>query len=291
MVLPSAENKLSWLTSWLPTTSSALLVIAIAYLLATPFWQVIAPRPPRDSLSPRNPSPLTWTKSPRPIYDKQIAQLHLFGEASKVQTDQVPVAPETRLNLNLRGVFSSDDQKNALAIIASGGTDERYYRVGDSIPGGATLKAVYPDRVLLERNLQMETLALPKGKDPGIRISVQPVTATSTALIHANSGAKLNQLRQRILKNPTQLNKMLSARPFSKDGQFVGYRLSLRENAGLARELGLESGDIVTSVNGITLDRPEKGLNALQNLVSAPEVTLTLLRNGSEVTVHHSLTR
>lgn len=290
MVLPSAENKLFWLTSWLPTIGSALLVIAIANLLAPLFWQVIAPRPSRDSVIHQLPSPLTWTKPPKPIYDRQITQLHLFGKASEAQTAQIPVAPETRLDLNLRGVFSSDDQENALAIIASSGTDETFYRVGDSIPGGATLKAVYPDRVLLERNLQMETLALPKGKDPGIRISEQPVTANSTALGNTGSGAKLSQLRKNILKNPNQLSKMVQARPVSKDGQFVGYRLSLRGNANLAHELGLESGDIVTSVNGIALDRPEKGLNALQNLVSAPDVTLTLLRNGSEVTVHHSLT-
>jgi general secretion pathway protein C len=72
-------------------------------------------------------------------------------------------------------------------------------------------------------------------------------------------------------------------------GRFKGYQLSPSGNQKLFNELGLEPGDIVTAVNGINIDRPEKGLNALQNLVSATEVTVTLLRDGSEITLQHQL--
>ena len=137
----------------------------------------------------------------------------------------------------------------------------------------------------------METLPMPKGKDAGIKISVNSTTEPATTLSGTHAGGKLSQLRKQILKNPQQLGKMVQAKPVTERGRFLGYRLSLRGNTNLAKELGLQSGDVVTSVNGIALDRPEKGLNALQNLVNAPDVTLTLLRNGTEVTLHHSLTQ
>jgi type II secretory pathway component PulC len=54
-------------------------------------------------------------------------------------------------------------------------------------------------------------------------------------------------------------------------------------------QLGLQSGDVVTAVNGITIDRPDKGLLALQDLVKADQLSVTLLRNGSEITIEHSL--
>lgn len=290
MVFSPTANKLSWLTGWPPKVTNVLLVVVIAYSLATLLWQIIAPPPPRDLAQDQQLTAVTPTKASKPRYDQQIAQLHLFGKASESQPQNLPVAPETRLNLTLRGVFSTDDQ-NAIAIIASGGINERFYRLGDSIPGGATLKAVYPDRVLLERNFQMETLPLPKSEDTGMKISKNTSTAAPITLSNATSGVKLSQLRKQILKNPEQLSKMVHAKPITENGQFMGYRLSLRGNASLAQELGLKSGDIVTSVNGIALNRPEKGLNALQNLVNAPNVTLTLLRDGNEVTLHHNLTQ
>ena len=246
--------------------------------------------PPRDLSQNQQQATITRTKTNDPRHDLQIAQLHLFGKASEPQSNQLPTAPKTRLNLTLRGVFSTRDQ-NAIAIIASGEVNERFYRVGDSIPGGATLKAVYPDRILLERNFQMETLPMPKGKDAGMKISMNSANKPASIISGASSGAKLSHLRKQILKNPQQLGKMVQAKPVTEQGRFLGYRLSLRGSTNLAEELGLRSGDVVTSVNGIALDRPEKGLNALQNLINAPDVTLTLLRNGNEVTVHHSLTK
>ena len=183
----------------------------------------------------------------------------------------------------------------AIAIIASGGSDEKIYQIGDTIPGGATLKAVYPDRVLLERQSKMETLAFPKDAIKGIAFSKPAARAVPVNTASPETDQKLGNLRRKILKNPGQLGKLVQARPVMKNGNFEGYQLSPSGkedgNKQLFQELGLEPGDIVTAVNDIMIDRPEKGLNALQNLVNAPEVTITLLRGGNEVTLHHSLSQ
>ncbi|MCP4409060.1 MAG: type II secretion system protein GspC [Gammaproteobacteria bacterium] len=281
------NDKIIWLTNKLPRLANIVLTMLIGVSLAALTWQVLAP-PPAPGLAdhlPSKPSHARQSRSNKPKYATQIANLHLLGRASKPQVQDIPDAPKTRLNLNLRGVLASDDE-NAMAIIASGGANERFYHLGDAIPGGATLKAVYPDRVLLERNAQMETLPLPKSENTGIEIAKTQPPAVATNIEASN---KLSTLRRQILKNPGQLGKLVRAKPVMDQGRFTGYALSPTGNKELFRELGLESGDVVTAVNGITIDRPEKGLNALQKLVSASEVTITLLRGGSEFTLHHNL--
>jgi general secretion pathway protein C len=91
----------------------------------------------------------------------QIAQLHLFGQAQSQAGGQAPtVAPETKLNLVLRGVIVSGQASDALAIIGPRGGKEKDYTIGQSLPGGAELKEIYADRVILQHRGRLETLTL-----------------------------------------------------------------------------------------------------------------------------------
>lgn len=289
VALAQASGAFSLLSRRLPSIVSVILIVLIAHVLALLTWQIFAPQEQPLALTPQPTGTQARRIAPEPKYDWRIAQQHLFGRSTQPQLGEAPTAPETRLNLALRGVFASEDEK-ALAIIASGGATERFYRVGDNIAGGAILKAVYPDRVILERSLQLETLTLPKGKETGIQISrSEPASPPARNASDPVSGRAFNQVRTQVLKNPQQLGKMVQAVPASENGRFLGYRLSPRGNPTLFNQLGLQAGDVVTAVNGIAIDRPEKGLNALQNLVKADEVTVTLLRDGNEITVYHDL--
>jgi general secretion pathway protein C len=288
IALPSSNSRLPWVAAKLPVLTSALLVILVTYSFATLLWQIVLPPPPDDTVRVDETRIFARTEGQRPRDDLQIAQLHLFGKPSIKKEREAPTAPKTRLNLILRGVLATGGE-DALAIIASGGADERFYHVGDAIPGGATLKAVYPDRVLLERNLNMETLPLPKSQDAGIEFSTNSGTSDVSRLGSPRVAQKLSQLRTQVLRHPEKLGKMIQAKPLTQDGRFKGYQLSPRGNPELFNNVGLQSGDIVIAVNGVSIDRPEKGLNALQKLVNASEVTVTVLRDGSEVTIHHDL--
>jgi general secretion pathway protein C len=288
IALPSSDSRLPWLAAKLPALTSVLLVLLVAHSSATLLWQIVLPPPPADNVRIDETRTLARTEGQRPRHDLQIAQLHLFGVPTIKKEREAPAAPKTRLNLILRGVLATGGD-DALAIIASGEADERFYHVGDAIPGGATLKAVYPDRVLLERNSNMETLPLPKSQDEGIEFSASPGTSDASHSGSPGVAQKLSLLRTQVLKHPDKLGKMIQAKPLIQDGHFKGYQLSPRGNSELFTNVGLRSGDIVIAVNGVSIDRPEKGLNALQELVNASEVTVTVLRDGSEVTIHNEL--
>jgi general secretion pathway protein C len=304
MDLAQSKKRSSWSAALLPAAAAGALTVLIAFELAGLTWQILRPAPPARADTVVQRSVPTSAPEQRPNYAWQIANLHMFGEAQAPAPTQVLDAPETRLNLTLRGVYATGDDQ-ALAIISSGGRDEKFYHLGDAISGGGTLKAVYDDRVILEHNLQMETLRLPKGEEIDLGagsgdVSTMPVALgretvgyTSTYDRGLASGQStqldLGALREKILQNPGRLGDMLQAAPVNENGKFKGYRLTPQGSANLFGKLGLRSGDIVTAVNGIAIDRPDKGLLALQDLVKADRVTVTLLRNGSEITVEHNL--
>ena len=100
-------------------------------------------------------------KNPAPIKLNQ-ATLNLFGESGKAQVKEVVAAPETRLNLELQGVFTNNNPDLSSAIIAERGKNGELFGIGDRVPGNAFLHAVEQNHVLIKRGTRLEKLLFPK---------------------------------------------------------------------------------------------------------------------------------
>lgn len=86
----------------------------------------------------------------------EISQFHLFG---KPETPTSPLGmPDTVLQWSLKGLYSGNEPNEGSAIISVPGKTDRVYLVGDKLPGGAILSGVYGDRVVIDRNGQLEVL-------------------------------------------------------------------------------------------------------------------------------------
>ncbi|MFK7815222.1 MAG: type II secretion system protein GspC [Gammaproteobacteria bacterium] len=235
---------------------------------------------------------------PRANHDRKVAQLHLMGKPAPISsTKQVANAPETTLNLKLLGVLAGD-KDYGYAIISSGGNKIKHYALGDDVPGGATLHAVFSDRVILERDIRMETLRLPRSNAKGFNQK----KLTSTAKPLANKPTKpdasatdfetVGQFRQEIMKNPVRLTEFINAAPHNNDdGKFMGYKLTPSKNTDMFYQLGLEPEDVVININDIVLDAPNKGPEAMQALSSATEVKMVVIRAGTEITLFQDLSQ
>jgi general secretion pathway protein C len=67
------------------------------------------------------------------------------------------------LRLKLTGILSAAaDDTLAGALIEGPDRETLYYRPGESLPGNATLKQVYPDRVVIDRSGRLENLYFPE---------------------------------------------------------------------------------------------------------------------------------
>ena len=68
-------------------------------------------------------------------------------------------------------------------------------------------------------------------------------------------------------------------------GKFIGYRVNPNGNSSLFDDLGLMQDDVVVSINEIALDNPNKATQAFQKLVQASKLQMTVLREGTEITL------
>ncbi len=282
--LPKAIN-IQQLNSRLPVWINILLILACSYSLSQITWLLI----PADEAAGSGPVSIKnnirqQAVNKQPEYAQIISQAHLFGRYQQksapeaVNTD----APETRLNLVLKGLLAATPMEHASAIIAIGKRGkEDIYGIGDKI-SGATIREIHTDRVVLERNGRYETLRMPKDFTGSTLIRSNPASGARVSASDS-PGRILSNIRKNILKNPTSFGQYAIPVPYKVNGRLKGYRLQPQGDNSLFDAVGLEPNDVITRVNGIGLNKPSNGLSALRKLQNAKQVNLTVIRNGAEI--------
>ncbi len=209
---------------------------------------------------------------------------HLFGEAAS--SGDAASAPQTTLALVLAGVLASDDPKAGFAIVGESAASARFFPVGASLPGGARLNAVYPDRIVIDRGGTLESLGLPRRS---LATAPQPV---GLAPVEESRATMLSQrVRDMAQQNPNALANVLRAQQVMAGGKQRGFRVYPGANPAAFSRLGLRPGDLITAINGTALDDPSRGDEVMRNLSSAPEVRVTLMRNGRQSDLVLDMTR
>jgi general secretion pathway protein C len=266
----------------LPRWVVLLLVILIGWQLAKLVW-LLFPSDGPEELPPVQVSQRGASISPaQAVSVERIVQSHLFGQPSTV-VEQVVIeqedAPDTQLSLELRGTITATEERQALAIIAERGGAERVYFVGDAVPGGATLHAVHLDRVLLRRAGRLEALRLPRSDDPQLarRAAAAPrTTAPPVSAFPARSAT----VQEVIQQGGASLTEIIRPQPVFKDGRQQGYRVYPGRQRQQFTQLGLRPGDLITQINGMSLDDPARGMEIFRSLGDSTSVTVTVDRNG-----------
>ena len=228
-----------------------------------------------------------------------LQRLNLFGQVQ--QATQQPIAeavsdaPETRLNLVLTGVVSSSTPENGAAIIENRGSQDTY-GVGEKIDGtNATLRLVQEDRVIIRNGPRDETLML-EGinyeeanrqrenrirEEQATRRTASPTRQSETPQISEEAANATRQLRE----SPASFIDFISVAPYREDNALVGYRVSPGRNSELFKAVGLESGDVITQINGLDVTDPDQTMEAMGALRNAPAIELTVSRKGDVLTL------
>ncbi|MCW8398304.1 general secretion pathway protein GspC [Legionella sp. PATHC038] len=71
---------------------------------------------------------------------------------------------KSMLNVTLVGILFANKLNNSQVIIRSATGEEKTYKLGDTIPGGAVIKRIMASGILVERNGTLESLSLPKNE-------------------------------------------------------------------------------------------------------------------------------
>lgn len=223
-----------------------------------------------------------------------LTHAQLFGQTSVTNKPVVDTTPQnlptTSLNLTLRGVVYHEDPNLSLAMIQIANKTTKKYRVGEFVQPQVKLHAIHSRKVVLFRHGQYETLLL-KGDDTRqqSQINNTPLKPSNPITSDKTPEQLLKRYQQQLRSSPQSLLRLARVKPMKKNGRFIGYRLRPNHDEAVFQTFGLQSGDILTAVNGIKLDSPLKGLSVIQQLANTKQLNLELRRNGQTLDLSFSL--
>jgi len=262
----------------LPVIVTWVLVVAVGVQAAVIVRDLIPEQAPGAAAGAQVPT--AGSGAPRRVLDVQsIINAHLFGKADPAEqaAGDPADAPETNLSLVLAGTIAASDPKMGFGIIGESATAAKLFSVGDSVPGGARLHAVYGDRVILERAGQLEALLLPRDYKGGGSALAPQARADAPA---APGAQVVDRVRRMIAQDPGSVAEIMRPQPVFANGQQRGYRVYPGRNRAQFARLGLRPGDLVMSVNGTPLDDPQRGMEIFRSIGTSSTVRVTVERNG-----------
>jgi general secretion pathway protein C len=255
---------------------SLLLAALITLDLVRIAWPIY-----RESLhsTVRSSEPMGPPPAPRngSVDVHRIVGAHLFGIAAKPGESLDPaLAQPARADLALSGTIATDDPKHGFAIIGAGGP-VKVYAVGDAV-GDASLNSVFLEHVLLLRDGVLEILKLPLQHPSSKATLARGNTVAGGARNRDGGGGGFDPAQGQPAaivaagsNSPDQAVRLIGA---AADGK-LGFRVFPGRNRSAFAAIGLQAGDVVTSVNG----EPVDGANGDQQVRSA------LTTPGTSVTV------
>ncbi|HEX7381182.1 MAG TPA: type II secretion system protein GspC [Nevskiaceae bacterium] len=269
----------------LPAAVSALLVLVVAWLAGGFLWTLIpTPDAARWRAPPVVPRASPAAEAASIAEDRNVVGLFGTARGDGSSASALATAPETQLNLKLFGILADRDAPSrSRALVATGNGETKPYALGQSLASGVLLKAIFPDRIVLQRNDRLETLRLDLKRRRQDTVSDRPIAVAGPPPPEAKPSA----LRKDLLSDPSAPSRFIRVQPVQApgaDGQ-TGYRVYPGTDPGAFDAAGLHGGDLVTAINGTALSDPARALQAVSQLSQAQRVKLTVQRDGRTRTV------
>jgi type II secretion system protein C len=234
--------------------------------------------------------------------DTVIFQRNLFGDQPQAVRASLDVAPTSQGPGELRLIGTADvDGRGYAAIENVSDKRQEIFEVGETVFAGPTLAKVGPGRALLDwhgRTQMLEIVAPEPETSPSskkLRTSAtgsdsEPKTSDGS-IRQTGANAYLVDRREveHSIDNLNQIATQMRAVPFVRDGQTLGFRvLNIHANSIFER-MGLKNGDVIQRVNGVELDSPTKALALLEDVQTAQEIRVDLLRDNQPNSLNYTV--
>ena len=270
----------------LPAWVSLIIVVLIGWQLAKIFWLLV----PSDGGNAAVVMPPPASQAQGNSGDtnvQRIADASLFGKADPADEPAVvedtlgPVDETSLRQLTLLGTHASTDEDLAVAFIDGTNEPDPIFHIGDPVASGATLHAVYPDRVILNERGALTSLSLPREYAESTPTVRRSSVTNRTSLTPGSQGS----IQQVVTQNVSRLSEIIRPTPYFVAGQQQGYRVYPGRDRQQFADLGLRPGDLIKEIDGQALTDPQQAMNIFRSLGSASQVSVTVERNGQPETI------
>jgi general secretion pathway protein C len=279
-----------------------LLIVGCAYFAARSLNDIIARRlttiPPAPGIIGMAPAPLELSRG---AYDI-IVQRDIFN-AVKPQMAAAPPQPQPApvdLHIKLVGTTHLSWTK-PFAIFEDNNThDQSIYRQGDQIPDAGELVSVEKTKAVINHNGTLITLEMPTDAAESGPGPTMPAPAPIVAAMPPRAGRDVERVGpnqfvverssvDRNLQNMGQLFTEMRAIPDVQNGKTDGFRLSEIVPGSLFSQMGLQDGDVVTSVGGQQINDPTQAIALLNSLRNASAMSITVMRAGTPMELNYNI--
>jgi len=262
--------------------------------------RVVSARPPKpDGKSAFNKDPTAILKrnifcsTCPPIFDE---------DATTGPETTTEIETKTTLPLGLLAIMYAPPPngiKWSIAVMRD--TEDKVlgaYPIGGKIHG-ATVTGILETRVYLDNAGKAEYIDLFEAPAPPPQVAVAvPNRDTDPFAADLAKGIKKlgehNYELQRntlesVLGNMALLSRSARIVPEMKDGKAAGFRLFAVRPDGPFAMIGMQNGDIISSINGLEITSPEKALEVYAKLKSASHLSLGMERNSQKITKEYNI--
>ena len=246
----------------------------------------IAPPPP----TPVKPKVTTPTPPPKPVDPKPAL---------------------TRLPLELHGMIQDEDLSVAF-IFNTVKKTTGVYQVNEMIMPGVKLAEIQFNKVLIDNRGSIQELvykgysdALEKllssgtvfkasnGAEPATPEEPENPPAQEEKFEVSNEGDNVFVTQNEARRQVSQLSNLLSqvrVQPnFTRSGRADGFKILHVNRGSFVEALGINSGDIIKSINGTVVDSMQKGYELFNTLKNDTSVDVEIIRDNQPKTVHFEM--
>jgi len=213
-----------------------------------------------------------------------LLEANLFGVKTPDKIpDPVVHAPETSLNLILRGVVMTESRNDARVIISGQNGQDRSYGINDALPGNARITHIYANRVILLHNGVRESLQL------SLPFGNHAPAAPQKNELESNGRATISGFREQFVRDPGVLADYISAEAVTLQSGQSGWRLSPGNNTKVFEQLGLKPGDLVMAINNVSAGSGMSRIALLNELATADQLELKILRQEKVLSFYFTM--
>jgi general secretion pathway protein C len=154
---------------------------------------------------------------------------------------------------------------------------------------GGEVLAIARDRVLLDRGSTrcVARIFTPQGPPPVSDVPAGP--ARGIQRTGADSFIVDRAARDALIDGATDLMHAVSVRPEKKGDDVVGLRIAVLKPGTALDALGVRSGDVLLSMNGIPLTAPDRMLEAYARARTEPRLRLVIVREDRQLQLDYEV--
>jgi len=258
----------------------------------------------------------------RAYYDAIVTR-DIFNQVPQ-ESGPAPVVEED-LHLKLIGT-SLQTKSKPYAIVEDQNNTESLYQVGEDIPDAGKLVAVETNRAFIDRGGHRVVIEIPvsdipeapasalsgatklpriRGFPTGVRRRLRGVGRPAAGDDNDNSTGNNSKIELKklgpgkfevsraevaqTLADPAQFFSQMRALPHFVNGKTDGFSISQVAPGSVFDQLGMQNGDLITSIDGKPVTNPMQAMGLMQAMKTQSALDLTINRGGAPTSVHLDL--